>query len=85
MKNITIVGGGLVGSLGAYYMARRGYKVKVYERRPDLRKTDISAGRSINLVISHRGFTALDKVGLKEEMEKITENDSEACYTIVFL
>ena len=72
MKNITIVGGGLVGSLGAYYMARRGYNVKVYERRPDLRKANISAGRSINLVLSHRGFTALNKVGLKEEMEKIT-------------
>ncbi|MCT4624004.1 MAG: FAD-dependent monooxygenase [Schleiferiaceae bacterium] len=72
MKNITIVGGGLVGSLAAFYLARRGYNIKVYERRPDLRKTDISAGKSINLVISHRGFTALEKVGLKEEMEKIT-------------
>lgn len=72
MKNITIVGGGLVGSLMAYYMAKKGYTVNVYEGRPDLRKTDINAGKSINLVISHRGFTALDKVGLKEEMEKIT-------------
>lgn len=72
MKNITIVGGGLVGSLAAYYLAKRGYNIKVYERRPDLRKTDISAGKSINLVISHRGFTALEKVGLKEEMLKIT-------------
>jgi len=72
MKNITIVGAGLVGSLAAFYLARRGYNVKVYERRPDLRKANISAGRSINLVISHRGFTALEKVGLKEEMEKIT-------------
>ena len=72
MKDITIVGGGLVGSLMAYYMAKRGYTVNVYEGRPDLRKTDINAGKSINLVISHRGFTALEKVGLKEEMEKIT-------------
>lgn len=72
MKNITIVGGGLVGSLMAYYMAKRGYTVDIYEGRPDLRKADINAGKSINLVISHRGFTALDKVGLKEEMEKIT-------------
>ncbi len=72
MKTITIVGGGLVGSLTAFYLARRGYKIDVYEGRPDLRNTDINAGKSINLVISHRGFTALDKVGLKEEMMEIT-------------
>lgn len=72
MKNITIVGGGLVGSLHAIFMAKRGYNVSVYERRPDLRKQDISAGKSINLVVSHRGWTALKKAGIADEIEKIT-------------
>ena len=63
-----IIGAGLVGSLHAVYLAKRGVKVEVYERRPDMRNTDISAGKSINLAISHRGLKALDRVGLKEKV-----------------
>lgn len=66
-KNI-IIGAGLVGSLHAVYLAKRGVKVDVYERRPDMRKTKMSAGRSINLAISHRGLKSLDRVGLKEKV-----------------
>lgn len=72
MKKVTIVGAGLVGSLQAVFMARRGYEVNVYERRPDLRKAVLDAGRSINLVISHRGWTALKSAGIADEIEKIT-------------
>ena len=54
--DITIVGGGLVGSLLAVLMAKRGHKVDVYERRSDPRTADQYAGRSINLVVSHRGW-----------------------------
>ncbi|MFM1875343.1 MAG: hypothetical protein RL266_1080 [Bacteroidota bacterium] len=66
-----IIGAGLVGSLHAVYLAKRGVKVDVYERRPDMRTVDISAGRSINLAISHRGLKALDRVGLKEKVLKM--------------
>lgn len=55
----------------AVYLAQRGFKVEVYERRPDMRKTDISAGKSINLAISVRGLTALRGVGMEEEILKI--------------
>ena len=68
MKKNIIIGAGLVGSLHAVYLAKRGVEVEVYERRPDMRRTDISAGRSINLAISHRGLKALDRVGLKEKI-----------------
>ena len=51
---IAIVGAGLVGSLLAIFMAKRGFKIDVYERRVDMRKEQISAGRSINLAISPR-------------------------------
>ena len=44
-KNITIAGAGLVGSLCALYMKKRGFDVSVYERRDDLRLTEISAGK----------------------------------------
>jgi len=68
MGKQIIIGAGLVGSLHAVYLANRGVKVEVYERRPDMRKTEMSAGRSINLAISHRGLKALDRVGLKEKV-----------------
>ncbi len=72
MKRITIVGGGLVGSLLAIFLAKKGYKINIYERRPDLRKENIAAGRSINLVISHRGWNALKVAGIEEEIKEIT-------------
>lgn len=71
MKNITIVGGGLVGSLLAILLAKRGHKVNVYERRSDPRSTDVYAGRSINLVVSHRGWTALRAAGVEEAVKEI--------------
>jgi kynurenine 3-monooxygenase len=64
---VTVVGAGLVGSLLAMYLARRGFQVDVLERRPDMRREAIGAGRSINLAISTRGLHALRQVGLEEE------------------
>ena len=70
-KTATIIGAGLVGSLWAVYLSKAGYKVTLYERRPDIRKADIAAGKSINLALSVRGWTALDKVGVGDEIRKI--------------
>jgi kynurenine 3-monooxygenase len=71
MKNFTIIGSGLVGSLLSIYLAKRGYNVTVYERRPDLRKNRISAGRSINLALSDRGWRGLAGVGIVDEIKKV--------------
>ncbi|MDZ4759307.1 MAG: NAD(P)/FAD-dependent oxidoreductase [Bacteroidota bacterium] len=68
MEHITLIGGGLSGSLLSVYMARRGFKVDLFERRPDMRSNKISAGRSINLALSNRGINALNKVGLTEDI-----------------
>ena len=65
---LTIVGAGPVGSLLALLLARRGEQVRVFERRPDLRKHEQSAGRSINLAVSTRGLHALHEVGLDAEV-----------------
>ncbi|WP_438616751.1 FAD-dependent oxidoreductase [Myxococcus llanfairpwllgwyngyllgogerychwyrndrobwllllantysiliogogogochensis] len=67
---VTVVGAGLVGSLLSVFLARRGYSVEVLERRPDMRREVIDAGRSINLAISTRGLYALRQVGLEEEALK---------------
>jgi kynurenine 3-monooxygenase len=70
-EKIHIVGGGLVGPLTAIFLAHKGFHVELYESRPDMRKHDISAGRSINLVVTDRGLEALDKVGLKDRVLEI--------------
>ena len=70
-KNVIIIGAGLVGSLWAVYLSKAGYSVTMYERRPDIRKAEISAGKSINLALSVRGWTALDAVGVGDEIRKI--------------
>lgn len=58
-ERILVVGGGLVGSLLSVMLGRLGYQVTVYEKRPDMRKTVIPAGRSINLALAERGIRAL--------------------------
>lgn len=67
---IAVVGAGLVGSLLAIYLKRAGHTVHVYDRSPDLRTIKFS-GRSINLAMSHRGWRALDEVGLGDAIRKI--------------
>jgi len=60
----------LVGSLLAVYLIRRGHTVDIFDRRPDIRTVEFS-GRSINLAMSTRGWTALDRVGLKEAIREL--------------
>lgn len=70
-KSAIIVGAGLVGSLWAVYLSKAGYKVTIYERRSDIRKAEISAGKSINLALSVRGWTALDAVGVGDKIRDL--------------
>src|SRR3954471_4695695 len=70
-KNVSILGAGLVGSLLSIYLSRRGHKVNIFERRPDMRKEAIAAGRSINLALSDRGWRGLEGVGIADAIKKI--------------
>lgn len=70
-ERLTITGAGLVGSLLALYLARRGHAVDVYERRPDPRRAGADAGRSINLALSDRGWRALEGVGIAEAVREV--------------
>jgi kynurenine 3-monooxygenase len=69
---IAIAGAGPAGSLLAIYLARQGHDVTVYESRPDLRRTDIGAGRSINLALATRGIVPLVDVGVIDRVNEIT-------------
>ena len=65
---IAVVGAGLAGCLLACFLARRGYPVALYERRPDPRTGTAERGRSINLALSERGLDALRRIGLDEQV-----------------
>ncbi|GGK26748.1 kynurenine 3-monooxygenase [Yeosuana aromativorans] len=70
-QNILIIGAGLCGSLLALRLGQRGYHVTVMEKRPDLRKVNISAGRSINLAFSDRGNKAMKLVGIENQVKAL--------------
>ena len=68
----VVIGAGQAGTLLSIYLARQGYDVTVYESRPDLRRTDIDAGRSINLALATRGIIPLIEVGVIDRVDDIT-------------
>ncbi|HPW98375.1 MAG TPA: NAD(P)/FAD-dependent oxidoreductase [Flavobacterium sp.] len=69
-QKIAVVGSGLVGTLLAIYLKKLGHKVHVFDRSPDIRTVEFS-GRSINLVMSNRGWKTLEDIGLSDEIKKI--------------
>lgn len=70
-QGITIIGAGLVGSMMAIYLGKRGYKVDVYDKLPDIRKESISAGRSINLALANRGIRPMQQLGIMNEVNNL--------------
>src|SRR5438477_3069615 len=70
-ETVSLIGAGLNGPLLALGLVKRGFRVAIYERRPDMRQVRISAGRSINLALSARGIHALAEAGLWNEMHNI--------------
>src|SRR5258708_16843129 len=68
---VTLIGAGLNGPLLATSLVKRGVRVEIYERRPDMRRVPVSAGRCINLALSTRGIHALAEAGLWEGMSEI--------------
>jgi len=69
-QKIAVVGSGLVGTLLAIYLKKLGHTVHVYDRSPDIRNVEFS-GRSINLVMSNRGWKTLEDIGLDDEIRSI--------------
>ena len=69
---IVIAGGGPAGALLATYLGRAGHSVTIYESRPDLRVSEVDAGRSINLALATRGIVPLIDIGVIDRVDEIT-------------
>ncbi|GLQ49217.1 FAD-dependent oxidoreductase [Dyella flava] len=65
-QSVVLIGGGLVGALLARLLAKRGFAVDVFEKRPDPRRIRFVRGRTINMAIAERGMQALRIAGLAE-------------------
>lgn len=69
-RHFVVVGAGLVGTLCSLHLVRRGARVTLLERRPDMRRADIPGGRSIAMSLSERGWHALKTVGMDEAVRE---------------
>jgi kynurenine 3-monooxygenase len=69
--SINIVGAGLAGALLAVLLARRGFKITLYDRRPDPRESAAEGGRSINLALAARGIRALERAGVMDRIRPL--------------
>jgi kynurenine 3-monooxygenase len=65
-ESIAVVGAGLAGTLLSIILARRGHRVRLYERQEDMRRVLVDAGRSINLALAARGIRALELAGVMD-------------------
>lgn len=74
-NHIAVIGAGLAGAMVACLLHKLGFQVSIYEKRSDPRidneiindefgRSTSSLKRSINLAISHRGFSALKEIDL---------------------
>ncbi|MCP3064205.1 FAD-dependent monooxygenase [Myxococcus sp. K38C18041901] len=69
MHETIIVGGGLAGSLTAIYLARRGYDVRVLEKRSDPLRSpspahERTSSRAIGVSMNVRGMKAVLRAGI---------------------
>lgn len=74
MKEVTIIGAGLAGSEAAYQLAKRGFKVNLYEMRPIKMTPAHQTAGFAELICSNslRAASIENAVGLlKEEMRRI--------------
>eukprot|EP00878_Enallax_costatus_P016055 GHUV01016834.1.p1 GENE.GHUV01016834.1~~GHUV01016834.1.p1 ORF type:complete len:473 (+),score=145.50 GHUV01016834.1:831-2249(+) len=63
-KKAVVVGAGPAGSTAAMYLARQGFTVDVFERRPEPQDDPVDRGRAYIIIIIPRGQAALRELGV---------------------
>ena len=69
MKKIVVAGGGLVGSLVAIMMKRRGYEVTLSGKRPDIRQGGPAS----------KGERPVDQSGIFHGVARTREKKQQSC------
>ena len=69
--DVTIIGAGMVGPVMALLLHQRGHRVSMHDRRSDPRNIDVGEGRSVNLVISERGWHVLERIGIASKIRTL--------------
>ncbi|KAL3138807.1 hypothetical protein ABBQ32_005648 [Trebouxia sp. C0010 RCD-2024] len=62
--HVVIIGAGPGGSMAAILLAKRGYKVDVYERRPQPKQDPIDLKRTYIIALSERGLKSMRAAGV---------------------
>ena len=71
-RPINIVGAGLAGALLGVMLMRHGCgSIRLWDRRPDPRRTQTERGRSINLALAARGIRALEHAGVMDRIRPL--------------
>jgi kynurenine 3-monooxygenase len=70
--SITIVGAGMAGTLLAILMARRGFRIDLFEQHPDPRSGDGCLQLCSNLALGERARYALRITGLLRQVEALS-------------
>ena len=70
-ERIALIGAGLCGNLLAIMLARRGFRVTVYDRGAAPAASASAGGRSINLALAARGIRALERAGTFTDIERL--------------
>lgn len=68
-KDCTIIGAGPIGCALAIRLIEYGFVVQMYEKRSHSSLKNTAGGRSINIALSHRAWTCLEEMGLREAVQ----------------
>ncbi len=71
-RKVCIVGAGLTGSLLSVILAKKGFEIDLYEKRPDIRKNPVNGNRTISMLLSVRGIRGLERAGLSDKIVRNT-------------
>ncbi len=71
-KKIIVVGAGPVGCLLALLLAKKDFAVELFDKRDFHRPSAGSAQRAINMAVSFRGWKALRRIGVEDQLKAMT-------------
>jgi kynurenine 3-monooxygenase len=70
VRKIAVIGSGLVGSLLAIFLRKRGHEVTIFDRRPDVRTMNFPAGQLTWQCLTAAGKLC-ERLGIEDRIKEI--------------